>query len=223
MVTIGIKPDEPSTAFGYVQRGTKWRNFGRKPFYYVRRFVEKPNADVARDYLASGEYFWNAGMFIWSVPVVHSALGKLAPELQAAFAPVRRALAAKRALGPVLARVYPALKKISVDYALLEKSDNVVMMLASFDWDDVGAWPAVAKHSTQDARGNVVRGRALVEQGSNNLVFSQGEHLLAVVGADDLIVVHTADATLVCPKNRAQEIKALLKRVEATAGGKRWL
>jgi len=223
MVTIGIKPEEPSTSFGYVQRGTKWRNFGRKPFYYVRRFVEKPNADVARGYLASGEYFWNAGMFIWSVPVVHSALEKLAPELHAAFAPVRRALATKRALGPVLARVYPALKKISVDYALLEKSDNVVMLLASFDWDDVGAWPAVAKHSAQDVRGNVVRGRALVEQGSNNLVFSQGEHLLAVVGVDDLIVVHTSDATLVCPKSRAQEIKALLKRVEATAGGRRWL
>ncbi len=223
MVTIGIDPKEASTGFGYIQRGTRWRNFGRKPFYYVRRFVEKPTAEVARGYLASGEYFWNAGMFIWSVPVVNSALEKLAPELHAAFAPVRRALAARRALGPVLARVYPALKKISVDYALIEKSDNVVMLPASFDWDDVGAWPAVAKHFAPDARGNVVRGRALVEQGSNNLVLSQGDHLLAVVGADDLIVVHTPDATLVCPKSRAQEIKTLLKRVEASAGGRRWL
>jgi mannose-1-phosphate guanylyltransferase len=223
MVTIGVKPEEPSTGFGYIQRGTRWRNFGRKPFFYVRRFVEKPTAEVARGYLASGEYFWNAGMFIWSVPVVNSALEKLAPELHAAFAPVRRALAKKRALGPVLAKVYPALKKVSVDYALIEKSDNVVVLPASFDWDDVGAWPAVAKHFAQDARGNVVRGRALVEQGSNNIVFSQGEHLLAVVGADDLIVVHTPDATLVCPKSRAQEIKALLKRVEASAGGRRWL
>jgi mannose-1-phosphate guanylyltransferase len=119
--------------------------------------------------------------------------------------------------------VYPPLKKISVDYALIEKSDNVVVLPASFDWDDVGAWPAVAKHFVPDARGNVVRGRALVEQGSNNIVFSEGEHLLAVVGADDLVVVHTPDATLVCPKSRAQEIKALLKRVEAVPGGKRWL
>jgi mannose-1-phosphate guanylyltransferase len=189
----------------------------------VRRFVEKPTAEVARGYLASGEYFWNAGMFIWSVPVVNSALEKLAPELWAAFAPVRRALATKRALRPVLAKMYPALKKISVDYALIEKSDNVVVLPASFDWDDVGAWPAVAKHFIPDARGNVVRGRALVEQGSNNIVFSEGEHLLAVVGADDLVVVHTPDATLVCPRSRAQDIKALLKRVEAQAGGRRWL
>jgi mannose-1-phosphate guanylyltransferase len=223
MVTIGIKPEEPSTGFGYIQRGTKWRNFGRKPFYYVRRFVEKPSAEVARGYLASGEYYWNAGMFIWSVPVVQSALEKLAPELDAAFAPVRRVLATKRALGPVLAKVYPPLEKISVDYALIEKSDNVVVLPASFDWDDVGAWPAVAKHFAHDARGNVVRGRVLVEQGSNNIVFSEGDHLVAVVGADDLVVVHTPDATLVCPKSRAQEIKALLKRVETVPGGKRWL
>lgn len=223
MVTIGIKPDEPATGFGYVQRGTAWKKFERRPFYYVRRFVEKPSAEVARGYLASGDYYWNAGMFIWQVAVVESALAKLAPELHAALAPVRQALAKGKSLGPVLKKVYPALTKISVDYALLEKSDNVVVVPASFDWDDVGAWPAVAKHHVKDATGNVLKGRALVEQGRDNIVFSEGNHLLAVVGADELIVVHTPDATLVCPKSRAQEIKALLKRVEAAKDGQRWL
>jgi mannose-1-phosphate guanylyltransferase len=95
----------------------------------------------------------------------------------------------------------------------MEKSTNVVVVPATFDWDDVGAWPAIAKHFPQDDKGNVLRGVAMVEQGANNIVVSADGHLTAVVGASDLIVVHTADATLVCPKDRAQDIKALLKRI----------
>ncbi|OQB96766.1 MAG: Mannose-1-phosphate guanylyltransferase 1 [Verrucomicrobia bacterium ADurb.Bin122] len=162
-------------------------------------------------------------MFVWSVPVVESALRKFAPSLLDGLEPVRAALAKRRALGPVLKRVYPELKKISVDYAILENSDNVVVTPASFDWDDVGAWPAVARHRKRDAHGNVLEGRALVEQGENNIVLAEGSHLVAVVGADDLIVVQTPDATLVCPKDRAQDIKALLTRVAALRDGKKYL
>ena len=110
-----------------------------------------------------------------------------------------------------------------MDYAILEKSTNVVVLLSSFDWDDVGAWPAVAKHFKPDAAGNVSRGLVVVEQGRNNIIFSEGGHLVTVVGLDDLIVVHTPDATLVFPKSKAQEIKDLLKKVEALKGGAKWL
>ncbi len=223
MVTIGIQPTEPATGFGYIQRGEKWQSFNRRPVFRVKRFVEKPQQAVAEGYLASGDYVWNAGMFVWSVPVVENALAQHAPELDAALKPIRTALAKKRPLAGVLKKVYPKLPKISVDYALLEKSTNVVVLPSSFDWDDVGAWPAVAKHFTPDAAGNVSRGLAVVEQGTNNIVFSEGKHLVAIVGVDDLIVVHTPDATLVCPKSKAQEIKALLKRVEALKGGAKWL
>jgi mannose-1-phosphate guanylyltransferase len=223
MVTIGITPTEPATGFGYIQRGEKWRSFNRRPVLRVKRFVEKPEQKVAESYLASGDYVWNAGMFVWSVPVVERALAQHAPELDAALKPIRTALAKKRPLAGVLKKAYPTLPKISVDYALLEKSTNVVVLSSSFDWDDVGAWPAVAKHFKPDATGNVSRGIALVEQGANNIVFSEGKHLVAVVGVDDLIVVHTPDATLVCPKSKAQEIKALLKRVEALKDGAKWL
>jgi mannose-1-phosphate guanylyltransferase len=185
--------------------------------------VEKPKLAVAERYLASGDYMWNAGMFVWSVPVVEKALAEHAPELNAALKPIRAALVKKRPIAAVLAKCYPALPKISVDYALLEKSTNVVVLSSTFDWDDVGAWPAVCKHCEPDKKGNVFRGLSLVEQGSNNLVFSEGKHLVAVVGVDDLIVVHTPDATLVCPKSKAQEIKALLKQVEALKGGSKWL
>ncbi|HWA11132.1 MAG TPA: sugar phosphate nucleotidyltransferase [Opitutaceae bacterium] len=223
IVTIGIKPDQPATGFGYIRKAAPAGNDAGGGIIPVAEFVEKPDLATAQRYLASGEYLWNAGMFVWSVPTVEAGLKLHAPELHAGLAPVRAALAKGRRLGPVLAKVYPKLQKISVDYALLEKSRNVVVLPASFDWDDVGEWPAVARHHGQDEHGNVSRGPALVEQGRNNIVISEGRHLVAVVGADDLIVVHTPDATLVCPKNRAQDIKALLKRVEAQPGGQRWL
>lgn len=223
MATIGIAPTEPATGFGYIQRGEKWREFSRRPVYRVKRFVEKPSLEVAQRYLASGDYVWNAGMFVWSVPVVEKALRDFAPDLDAGLAPVRAALAKGKPLAPVLKRVYPKLVKISVDYALLEKSKNVVVLPSRFDWDDVGAWPAVARHYKCDASGNVSRGLAIIEGGANNIVFSEDGHLTAVLGADDLIVVHTADATLVAPKAKAQEIKKLLQRVEALKKGERWL
>lgn len=214
LVTIGIKPTEPATGFGYIQQGAPWRKFGKRGLLEAKRFVEKPDLKTAKKYLASGDYCWNAGMFLWSVPSLVSAFQRSAPELFSGLQPVRDALAKGRKLAPVLAKVYPTLTKISIDYALLEKADKVVVLPASFDWDDVGAWPAVSSHLPKDGQGNVLRGGAMVEQGAGNIVFGQEGHLVAVVGADELIVVHTADATLVCPKSKAQELKALLKRLQ---------
>jgi mannose-1-phosphate guanylyltransferase len=223
MVTIGIQPDEPSTGFGYIQRAKRWKAFAGRSFYQVRRFVEKPSSKVAQGYLDSGDYLWNAGMFVWSVPVMLTAFEQHAPELRTALDKIMRGLARGRALAPLLKGIYPTLPKISVDYALLEKAGNVVVLPASFDWDDVGSWPAVARHQAKDVLGNVVRGRAIIEQGRNNIAVGEDGHLLAIVGADDLIVVHTTDATLVCPRHRAQDIKQLLKRIGAEADGRKWL
>jgi mannose-1-phosphate guanylyltransferase len=222
MVTIGITPTEPATGFGYVQSGEVWKKVNRRDVFAVKRFVEKPNLPKAKKYLKSGDYYWNAGMFVWSVGVVNDAIAQFAPELDAGLQLIRDALAKGRKLGPVLKKVYPDLQKISVDYALLEKSKNVVMLPSTFDWDDVGAWPAVSRHYKPDKAGNVMRGEAMVEQGSGNIVFSEGKHLVTVVGADDLIVVHTPEATLVCPKAKAQEIKALVKRVYDLPDAKRY-
>ncbi|MCX6938330.1 MAG: sugar phosphate nucleotidyltransferase [Verrucomicrobia bacterium] len=217
MVTIGIPPNEPATGFGYIQRGEEWGRVGAgktaRTVFAVKRFVEKPKLELAEAYLKSGDYVWNAGMFVWSVPVVEAAFAAYAPELDVGLKKIRVALRKKSPLAAVLKRVYPTLVRISVDYALLEKSTNVVMVPASFDWDDVGAWPAVAKHFKADAAGNVARGEVIVEQGRGNLVFGEGGHLVTLLGVDDLVVVHTADATLVMPKARAQDIKALLAKV----------
>jgi mannose-1-phosphate guanylyltransferase len=223
MVTIGISPTEPATGFGYIQRAGLWRECGGRPVYRVKRFVEKPQLAVAEGYLKSGDYVWNAGMFVWSVPVVAAAFAQYAPELAKGLAKISSAIGRGRPFKETLAKIYPTLPRISVDYALLEKSPNVVVIPSSFDWDDVGAWPAVVKHFPADPAGNVCRGHAVVEQGRGNLVMSEGKHLVTLLGVDDLIVVHTPDATLVCPKSKAQEIKALLKRVEGLERGTRWL
>ncbi|TAG32711.1 MAG: mannose-1-phosphate guanyltransferase [Verrucomicrobia bacterium] len=219
MVTIGIPPSEPATGFGYIQRGEEWARVGAgqtgKVVYEVKRFVEKPKLELAEAYLKSGDYVWNAGMFVWSVPVVEAAFEAHAPDLDAGLKKIRTALKKKQPLKAILAKIYPTLVKISVDYALLEKSANVVMLPASFDWDDVGAWPAVAKHFKADSAGNVRRGEVIIEQGSGNIVFGEGGHLVTLLGVHDLVVVHTKDATLVMPKAKAQEIKALLTQVGA--------
>jgi mannose-1-phosphate guanylyltransferase len=154
---------------------------------------------------------------------VLAAFARHAPVLRAGLDRIMAGLARRRSPPSLLKEIYPGLPKISVDYALLEKADNVIVLPASFDWDDVGSWPAVARHHPKDSSGNVVRGRAIVEQGNNNIVVAEDGHLLAVIGADDLIVVHTPDATLVCPRHRAQDIKQLLKRIGAGAGGRKWL
>jgi mannose-1-phosphate guanylyltransferase len=221
LVTLGIKPTEPATGFGYIEEAGAWRTIGGRSVLAVKRFVEKPDLATAQSYLATGRYYWNAGMFVWRVPVVEAALKAHVPDLHAGLVQLEQAAA--QGFDAALARLYPTLQKISVDYAIMEKSTNVVVVPATFDWDDVGAWPAVARHFPPDARGNVLRGTAMVEDGSNNIVVSAEGHLTAVVGASDLVVVHTADATLVCPKDKAQELKALLKRLGEDPAGAKYL
>jgi len=215
LVTLGIKPTHPETGFGYVQQASLWRKIGGRDVFAVKRFVEKPNLETAQGYLASGEYLWNAGMFVWRVPVIEAAFKAHAPDLYAGLQKIEAAVKTPADWDAALEHIHAKLPKISVDYAVLEKSTNVVVVPATFDWDDVGSWPAVANHFSPDAAGNVLRGLSLVEKGSGNIVISDSGHLTAVIGASDLVVVHTADATLVVPKARAQEIKSLLQRLQS--------
>jgi mannose-1-phosphate guanylyltransferase len=223
MVLIGVPPTEPSTAYGYIQRGERWRTVNGRVIYRARRFVEKPSLEVAQGYLASGDYYWNPGIFVWRAGVVLEAFARHAPEVFAGLAKIGGALAARRPLAKTLRKVYPSLPKIAVDYAILEKAEDVVVLPASFDWDDIGSWTAITRHSIKDAAGNVVRGKAVIEQGSHNIVINDGHHFTAVLGVDNLIVVQTRDATLVCPRDKAQHLKNLLQRLAADPHGRKLL
>lgn len=216
LATIGVTATFPATGYGYIQQGEALGEYAGRSAYRVRRFVEKPDEATAEGYLGAGGYFWNAGMFIWSVSAIVAELEKSTPTLWQALQAIDAGLEAGHAIEPLLAEHYPKLEKISVDYAIIEKAQNVVMLESGFDWDDVGEWPAVARHYPKDADGNVVRGQAELAESSGNIVYCRDDgHLVALLGVKDLIVVKTADATLVCHKDKAQSLKALVKKIGA--------
>lgn len=222
LATVGITASFAATGYGYIQQGPLLESFAGREVFQVQRFVEKPDEPTAQAYVAAGDYFWNAGMFVWSVAAIRAELAKSTPSLWTALQAIDQGLAAGEAIDPLLATHYPQLEKISVDYAIIEKAENVVMVESGFDWDDVGEWPAVARHYPADAAGNVVRGNAQLQDSSGNIVFCRdSEHLVALLGVQDLIVVKTQDATLVCHKDKAQEIKSLVQAIGAQEALKR--
>jgi mannose-1-phosphate guanylyltransferase len=218
LATIGITATHPATGYGYIEQGEARGDFAGSTVYSVARFVEKPDAATAADYLKAGGYFWNAGMFIWSVTTIAAELKCRTPGLWTALQAIDSGLNAGENLDALLAEHYPALEKISVDYAIIEKARNIVMVESCFDWDDVGEWPAVARHYPADEQGNVIRGTAHLADSKGNIVFNRDpDHLVALLGVEDLIVVKTDDATLVCRKDQAQAIKEMVKAMGAKA------
>lgn len=203
LITVGIAPRSPHTGYGYIEVG---QSVGGR-FYRAARFVEKPDRRTAEQYVASGRYRWNAGMFVWSAAAIVAAYERYQPEM----------LAAIRRIGDArsLRRIYPTLTKISVDYAIMEKADNVVVADGDFPWDDVGDWAAVARHWPQDGSGNAVRGEAELVDARECVVMSQPGHVVGLVGVSGLVVVHTADATLVCRKEDTQRVRELVQRLAA--------
>ena len=221
LVTLGITPTSPATGFGYVQRGAPT---GIAGVAEAASFREKPDRATARGYLASGEYLWNSGMFVWRARTVLDALADHLPESARGLA---RIVAAP--VGPerdaVLAAVFPTLPRISVDYAVLEPAatepGRVLVADLDVDWLDVGSWPALARTLDRDGDGNAVAGPAVVLDGAGNIVFSDDpDHLVALVGVRDSVVVHTADVTMVCPVADAERVKQLLAVVEQRHGNR---
>ncbi len=208
LVTIGIEPTRPSTAFGYIEAGSELESSGSVSFRHVSRFVEKPDRETAQAYIESGSFSWNSGMFIWSAEAVHRAFAAHTPELGSMIEALMPHVDTD-GFADALAEAFEPLDKISIDYALMEKADNIVMGIGTFAWDDVGSWPEVAGHLPSDGQGNAVRGDVEAIDAKNNVVVSEGR-LTALIGVDDLIVVHTEGATLICPKDRAQDVKAMV-------------
>ena len=219
LVTLGITPTSPATGFGYVQRGEATEVDGVAE---AASFREKPDRATAEEYLASGQYLWNSGMFVWRARTVLDALAEHLPESADGLARIVAAPAGP-ARERVLAEVFPTLPKISVDYAVLEPAaaepGRVLVADLDVDWLDVGSWPALAHTLETDEAGNAVRGPAVVVDGAGNIVFSDDpDHLVALVGVRDSVVVHTADVTMVCAVSDAERVKQLLAAVEERYG-----
>ncbi len=214
LLTIGIRPRGPRTGYGYIERGAPEAAKGAKTkFFRVRRFTEKPDAARARRYVQSGRFYWNSGMFLWSVASIRREFAEHAPEIAACFRPLD---------GPRLpglsqvARVYERSPRISIDYAVMEKSRRVLVAEGAFDWNDVGSWASVRPYLAADAGGNASVGRFASHDCRGCTVFSdrKGKHLVAAVGLENMVIVHTDEATLVCPEGRAEEIKKLVSALK---------
>lgn len=225
LVTLGIRPTGPATGFGYIRSRAQSLRVGGRRFFRIARFVEKPPLAVARRYVAAGNYLWNAGMFVWRVDRLDAALRTCAPDLVAAFAPVRTAVAggSGRKAKAALRAAYRAVERISIDHALLEKATNGVVLPATFDWDDVGSWAAMSRHLRADSSGNRVCGAGVVVGGAGNVIVSPPGHVVALLGMTDCVVVQTADATLVMPRARSEDVRSVVERVERLSAGRRWL
>lgn len=221
IVTIGIKPTEPATGYGYIRTGANFSSpAGAEPykttFFKAEKFVEKPNLEKAIEYVNSGHFRWNAGMFIWSFATIKEGLEKYQPEMAAACQRWLAAAGNSGELTAVLGREYPVIKKISIDFALMEHAQNVVVADGSFAWDDLGAWPALARHLKADVAGNCAVGDFLHVDSSGNIIFdgrTKNRTLIALVGIKDSIFVQTDDAVLLAHKSEAQKIKILVQKL----------
>lgn len=220
LVTLGIVPTEPHTGYGYIERGDPLPGTG----FAVRAFREKPDAATAAGYLASGRYYWNSGMFVWRAATVLGELARHLPEAHAGLSRIAAAWSGPRRAA-TLAEIYPSLPKISIDYAVMEPASQgrgaaqVLVVELPVRWLDIGSWPALAAIVAADGDGNTVQGRAvLVDSAKNIVVTDDPEHLVAAVGLQNMIVVCTADATMVCPRDDAEQVKRLVAEVAAAHG-----
>ncbi len=206
LMTIGVKPRHPETGFGYLQQGSAVK--GERGVYEVRRFVEKPNLETAQRYLASGDYLWNAGIFVLRADRILEEIKKHLPEAVLPLEKIQAAIG-KKNFAQVLAREFPKMPSVSIDVGVMEKAANIAMVPADFGWSDVGSFPALPGVRELDAKGNVVDGQALLVDVQDSVILA-GERPLAVVGLKDVVVVDAGDALLVCPKERAQDVRKVV-------------
>jgi mannose-1-phosphate guanylyltransferase len=222
IITIGIKPTEPATGYGYIRVGEALppppgvRAY-KTAFHRAEQFVEKPQLQTALEYVNSGQYRWNAGMFLWSFVTVTEGLQKHQPEMYAACQRWFQAASSPSKLARVLAKEYPGIRKISIDYALLEHAQNVIVADGAFAWDDLGSWTAMSRHLKADPEGNCVVAEFVHVDAARNIIFDartkERRTPIAVVGLRDSILVQTDDAVLLAHKSQAQRIKELVKRL----------
>jgi len=213
LVTFGIRPAGPETRFGYIHRGRLIPGDEGPKVYQVNRFVEKPDLATAEHMVRSGDYYWNSGNFMWRADVILKELARHAPDLHAAMERIRPALGTRQCAA-VIRKEYEGLKRISIDYAVMEKAEDVAVVEAEFDWDDVGSWTALERHCAKDAAGNAVAGQVFTLDATGCVVQTDERHLVAALGLKDVVIVHTPDATLVCPKDRANDVKKLVEELE---------
>ena len=206
-VLFGVPPAYPATGYGYIERGKTLA--GGTQSFEVQSFREKPARDVAQQYVDSGDYYWNCGIFCWSAQGILNALEKHVPEIHARLMTLKKSIGTPE-WNAALESEFPQMTDISIDYAVLERADSVAVVEAAYEWDDVGSWLAVPRLRGKDAAGNTVIGPHVVIESANNIIRTTDDHVVATLGVKDLIIVHTPDATLVAHRDDADSIRKIV-------------
>lgn len=210
LITIGITPDYPETGYGYIKFLPE-QMIGQA--YVVDRFVEKPNIEAAKEYLATEQYLWNSGMFLWKTSTILDNLHQFMPSIYQGLQTISAAIGTINE-DTVLKKIFPTFPSESIDYGIMEKAKNIYILPGSFGWDDVGSWLAVGRIRKSNDQGNVVNGN-IITVNTKHCIIDGDEKLIATVGLENLIIVDTKDATLICDKNNTSDIKKVLEALKS--------
>lgn len=213
LITIGIQPTYPATGYGYIQHNHEKVAVGNATAYRVKTFAEKPNLATAKRFLDSGDFLWNSGIFVWRLPVILAQLEEHLPHHYDGLREIARALGTPEQ-NSTIDRVYQQIKSISIDYGVMEKAQNVLVLRGQFRWNDLGSWDEVYKLLPKDQEYNATNGNQHVLLDSNGCLIDVPGKTVAAVGLRDLMIVETEDALLLCPRSRAQEVKDLVELIK---------
>ena len=210
LVTFGITPNRPETGYGYIERGDELERREGIPVYRVLQFREKPDRPTAERFLAAGTFLWNSGIFVWRARTILEAIRAYRPQLGEDFEPILQSLG-KPAEAEVLARHFPQLERVPIDKAVMEHATNVRVLEVPYDWNDVGDWRALETLLERDTAGNAIQGHVVARDTRGSIIISDDGGIVATLGVDDLVIVHSGKATLVARKDRLDDLKALVE------------
>jgi mannose-1-phosphate guanylyltransferase len=217
-VTLGIQPTYPNTGYGYIQYDTS--EGSESNVFKVKTFTEKPDLELAKTFLTSGDFLWNAGIFMWNVKNVIDAFEQYQPEMHELFVSEKENLNTDKEK-EAIQRIYPLCVSISIDYAIMEKADNVYVIPAAFGWSDLGTWNSAYNNLKKDKHGNALAGdNIIIIDAKNSMISANHEKLVVLQGLDDFIVVDTNDVLLICQKEKEQHVKEFLSEVKKKKGDK---
>jgi mannose-1-phosphate guanylyltransferase len=206
LVTLGVTPTHPETGYGYVQRAGPIGHYQGQAVYQVQRFLEKPNLATAERFLASGEYYWNSGIFIWQISTLLDTFASCMPELRQQLDQLGEAIAQGRPIDPIWAQITPE----SIDVGIMERAARVAVVPIDVGWNDVGSWAAIYDINPADEAGNVVLGTEHIGFNTTGSLIHGKDRLIATVGLENVVIVDSGDALLVCAKDQAQDIKKIV-------------
>jgi mannose-1-phosphate guanylyltransferase len=212
LVTLGIQPDKPETGYGYIQSGRELGVYNEHKIYEAARFLEKPDLATAEEFVASGNYYWNSGIFIWQISSLLDAFGQHMPEFAAHLRELEQALTAGQPIGSIWEQIQP----VSIDVGIMERAEKVAVVPVDFGWNDVGSWAAIHEINADqaDENDNVVLNAEHISVDSRGVLIQGNDRLVATVGLEDVIIVDSGDALLVCARDRAQDVKKVVTWLE---------